>query len=168
MYLDDVIIFSRSFEEHVRHLEVVLSKLSDAGATLKFAKCHFFRRSVDYLGHKILPHKLQVLQKNVDAIAKAEAPTSKTEVRSFLGMCGVYRRFVPNYAIIAKPLTALTKKGANDFFTLDDDGLEAFETLKKCLLNPPTLALPREGRPYAIETDASYFQRGGIFFCSHS
>ena len=75
VYLDDVIVFSRSFEEHVRHLEVVLSKLSDAGATLEFAKCHFFRRSVDYLGHKILPHKLQVLQKNVDAIAKAEAPT---------------------------------------------------------------------------------------------
>ena len=57
VYLDDVIIFSRTFEDHVKHLEVVLNKLHEAGATLKFSKCHFFRRSVDYLGHKVLPHK---------------------------------------------------------------------------------------------------------------
>jgi hypothetical protein len=100
VYVDDVITFNRTFEEHLRHSEVVLSKLIEAGATLKFSKCHFFRSSVDYLGHRIIPQNLQVLQKNVDAIAKAEAPTSKTQVRSILGMCRVYRRFVLNYAKI--------------------------------------------------------------------
>ena len=69
VYLDDVIIFSRSFEEHVKHLDLVLQKLSEAGATLKFSKCKFFRQAVDYLGHRLLPHKLQVLKKNVDAIS---------------------------------------------------------------------------------------------------
>ena len=110
VYLDDIIIFSRSFDEHVSHLRVVLAKLVESGATLKFGKCKFFRKAVDYLGHHLLPHKLQVLKKNVEAIEQSEAPKTKTQVRSFLGLCGVYRRFVPSYALIAKPLTALTKK----------------------------------------------------------
>ena len=162
VYLDDVIVFSRTFEEHLKHLGVVLGKLSEAGATLKFSKCHFFRRSVDYLGHRLLPHKLQVLEKNVEAIRKASAPTSKTQVRSFLGLCGVYRRFVPNYATIAKPLTALTKKGSAETFSLTPDQYDAFEALKSSLTSPPTLSLPREGRPYAIETDASDSQIGCV------
>ena len=162
VYLDDVIIFSRTFEDHVKHLEVVLNKLHEAGATLKFSKCHFFRRSVDYLGHKVLPHKLQVLEKNLQSIAKAETPSSKREVRSFLGLCGVYRRFVPNYATISKPLTSLTKKGAPESFELDAEQTGAFEDLKRNLMNPPTLSLPREGRPYAIETDASDRQIGCV------
>ena len=162
VYLDDIIIFSRTFEEHIRHLGIVLSKLSAAGATLKFSKCHFFRQTVDYLGHRILPHKLQVLAKNVDSLAKAEPPTSKTQIRSFLGLCGVYRRFVPNYASIARPLTALTKKGAPETFVLSEEELRAFEKLKISLLSPPTLSLPRAGRPYAIETDASEAQIGCV------
>jgi Reverse transcriptase (RNA-dependent DNA polymerase)/RNase H-like domain found in reverse transcriptase len=162
VYLDDVIIFSRNFEDHVRHLEVVLRKLGEAGATLKFSKCHFFRQSVDYLGHMNLPHKLQVQAKNVKSIAKAEPPSTKTQVRSFLGLCGVYRRFVPNYTAIANPLTALTRKGTAEQFELNSEELEAFEVLKKLLRKPPTLSLPREVRLYAIETDASYTQIGCV------
>jgi hypothetical protein len=146
VYLDDVIIFSRSFEEHVRHLTLVLQKLSEAGATLKFSKCQFFRRSVDYLGHRILPHKLQVLAKYVESIAKAVEPTKKTQVRSFLGLCGIYHRFVPNYAAIAKPLTNLTKKGAAENFVLTETEQKAFGTLKARLISAPTLSLPRECR----------------------
>jgi transposase InsO family protein len=162
VYLDDVIIFSRSFEEHVKHLGIVLQKMSEAGATLKFPKCKFFRQAVDYLGHRILPHKLQVLKRNVDAISRAEPPTTKTQVRSFLGLCGVYRRFVPNYASLAKPLTALTKKGAPESFELGPCERVSFETLRDRLISPPTLALPREGRPYVIETDASDGQIGCV------
>jgi hypothetical protein len=90
-----------------------------------------FRQSVDYLGPTILPHKLQVQSKNVEAIAKAEPPGTKTQVRSFLGLCGVYCRFVPNYAAISKPLTVLTKKGTAEKFELNSEQLEAFEVLKK-------------------------------------
>jgi Reverse transcriptase (RNA-dependent DNA polymerase) len=117
VYLDDIIIFSRTFEDHIRHLGIILNKLSAAAATLKFYKCHFFRNTVDYLGHRILTHKLQVLGKNVDSIEKAVHPSSKAQIRSFLGLCGVYRRFVPNYASIAKPLTALTKRGLQKKFS---------------------------------------------------
>jgi hypothetical protein len=89
---------------------------------------------VDYLGHRVLPHKLQVLEKNVEAIRKATAPTSKTQVRSFLGLCGVNRRFVPNYATIAKTLSYLTKKGSAETFSLRPEQLEAFEALKSSLI----------------------------------
>jgi transposase InsO family protein len=162
VYLDDIIIFSNSFEEHLKHIDLVLQKLSEAGATLKFPKCHFFRKAVDYLGHRLLPHKLQVLEKNVEAIAKAEPPTTKTQVRSFLGLCGVYRRFVPGYAALAKPLTMLTKKGWPELFKLSDEQRRAFDSLKHHLLTPPTLSLPRAGRPYAIDTDASDGQIGCV------
>ena len=162
VYLDDIIIFSKSFEEHVRHLRVVLQKLTDSGATLKFSKCKFFRQSVDYLGHHLLPHKLQVLKKNVEAIEKAEAPTTKTQVRSFLGLCGVYRRFVPGYATVAKPLTSLTKKGFPENFELSEDQQAAFENLRQALVSAPTLSLPRDGRQYVIDTDASDQQIGCV------
>jgi hypothetical protein len=84
-----------------------------------------------------LPQKLQVLRKNVEAIEKAEAPKTKIQVRSFLGLCGVYRRFVPEYATIAKPLTALTKKGAHERFDLTEDQQMAFEKLRKSLVSRP-------------------------------
>ena len=162
VYLDDIIIFSRSFDEHVSHLRVVLAKLVESGATLKFGKCKFFRKAVDYLGHHLLPHKLQVLKKNVEAIEQSEAPKTKTQVRSFLGLCGVYRRFVPSYALIAKPLTALTKKGTSESFVLTEEQRASFERLRKALVCAPTLSLPREGRQYVIDTDASDQQIGCV------
>jgi RNase H-like domain found in reverse transcriptase len=143
-------------------LRVVLQKLSDSGATLKFTKCKFFRQAVDYLGHHLLHHKLQVLKKNVDAIEKAMPPTTKTQVRSFLGLCGLYRRFVPGYAAVAKPLTALTKKGAPETFRLDVEQSIAYENLRGALISPPTLSLPREGQTYVIDTDASDQQIGCV------
>jgi RNase H-like domain found in reverse transcriptase/Reverse transcriptase (RNA-dependent DNA polymerase) len=162
VYLDDIIIFSKSFEEHMGHLRVVFQKLEISGATHKFSKCQFFRKSVDYLGHHLLPHKLQVLRRNVEAIERAMEPTTKTQVRSFLGLCGVYRRFVPGYAAVAKPLTALTKKGAPEKFELNNDQKVAFAKLRQALVSPPTLSLPRDGRQYVIDTDASDQQIGCV------
>jgi hypothetical protein len=162
VYLDEISIISNSFEEHVKHIFLVLQKLREAGAILKFAKCHFFRKSVEYLGHRLLPHKLQVLENNIEAIAKSEPPTTKTQVRSFLGLCGVYRRFVPGFAALEKPLTMLTKKGSPELFELSEEQMLAFECLKRHLLTPPTLVLPRAGRPYAIDTDSSDGQIGCV------
>jgi Reverse transcriptase (RNA-dependent DNA polymerase) len=104
VYLDDIIIYSESLEEHFEQLDSVLSILRKAGATLKLSKCHLFQPSVDYIGHVVYPGKLAVAQKNIDTLAQAHHRSTRTELRSFLGMCNVYRKFVSGFAKIAAPL----------------------------------------------------------------
>jgi Reverse transcriptase (RNA-dependent DNA polymerase) len=118
-YLDDIIVFSSSMESHVEDLDKVLSLLRDAGVSLRLDKCHFFRRRVNYLGHVIEPGKLSVQATKVDNILKAKLPRTKTELRAFLGICIVYRRFVPKFATIATPLTRHLRKCSPDSFDLD-------------------------------------------------
>jgi Reverse transcriptase (RNA-dependent DNA polymerase) len=110
-YVDDVIIFIPILEEHHGNVSKVLSLVMNAGVYLKFCKCHFFQPAVDYLGHVFHPGKLAVASKNIESIAQAEHPRTRTEFRSFLGMCNVYRKFVPNFAKAAAPPTNLLKKG---------------------------------------------------------
>jgi len=107
VYLDDVIVFSRSRKEHLQHLDEVLTRLGKKGVTLKAAKCQCFQEEVEYLGHFIRPGRVHVLEKNLRAL-RGLRPETQTQMKSFLGMCGVYRRFVADFARIAKPLTALT------------------------------------------------------------
>ena len=92
VYLDDVIGFSRSPEEHLQHLDEVLTRLGKAGVTLKAANCHFFQEEVEYLGHFIGPGRVHVLEKNLRALRGLRYPETQTQMKSFLGMCGVYRR----------------------------------------------------------------------------
>ena len=109
LYLDDVIFSSRSPEEHLEHLDEVLTRLRKAGVTFKAAKCHLFQEEVEYLGHVIRPGRVHVLEKNLRALRGLRYPETQTQMKSFLGMCGVYRRFVAVFAKIAKPLRALTR-----------------------------------------------------------
>ncbi len=95
VYLDDVIVFSNEVESHLRHLDKVLRLLGDAGISLKLKKCQFFKESVDYLGHVIRSGRLELAEKNTRALREAKHPSMQTELLSFLGMCNVYRRFVP-------------------------------------------------------------------------
>ena len=159
IYLDDVIIFSKDTNEHVAHVDEVLTLLRSAGVSLKLKKCEFFQPKVDYLGHVITPGELAVATENTKAFEYAAVPRNATQVRSFLGAANVYRRFVKNFSGIAKPLNEMLKKDANP--TWDDPkpaAVEAFETLKSMLISPPVLALPKRGRPYMIDTDASAYQ----------
>jgi hypothetical protein len=137
VYLDDVIIYPKSKEEHLRHLDEILSLLKGAGASLKLKKCHFFQPTVDYLGHVIHPGKLAVAEKNIDSIKKAIYPKTRTELRSFLGMCNVYRRFVDKFAKIASPLSDLLKKGQPEMLVLNKEQQDAFNKLKDALIKPP-------------------------------
>ena len=161
VYLDEIIIFSRDDDTHLRHLECVLKILQEAGATLRLSKCDLFKRQVKYLGHIIRPGKLAIYGRNLEAMTKALPPKNKTQVRSFLGMCNVYRRFVRGFTQIAHPLTQKTRKDQPESWgSLNEEDLRAFQELKRCLVTAPILALPRKGYPYTLDTDALENQLG--------
>jgi transposase InsO family protein len=165
VYLDDIIVFSPSYEEHIRDLDIVLGRLYGAGLSLKLKKCFFFKETVNYLGHVIQPGKLAVATKNTEALKHAKAPTTLTELRSFLGLCNVYRRFVPSFARIAAPLNALLRKGeSRSEFAFTELQHEAFDSLREKLLHPPILALPRAAGQFVLDTDASQEQIGCCLF----
>lgn len=167
VYLDDVIIFSKSVDDHIRHVDEILSTLADAGVTLKINKCHFFQRQVEYLGHMVKPGQLEIDRTNVELLHQAQPPTNKTQLRSFLGLCNVYRRFIDDFAKLAHPLNKLLKKGAPDSFQLDDTQREAFQALIAKVCSPPVLALPKAGLPYSLDCDASDYGIGCALFQTH-
>ena len=161
VYLDDIIVFSKTPAEHMAHLDAVLHRLYRAGLTLNLKKCHFFKNTVDYLGHVIRPGQLSVAEKNTAALKDMKHPTTQTELRSFLGLCNVYRRFVKGFAKIAAPLNVLLRKGETpQLDLLSPDQVIAFDTLRDALLNPPILALPRIEGAFTLDTDASDHQLG--------
>ena len=161
VYLDDIIVLSNTAEEHVDHVREVLTVLKEAGFSLKLKKCKFFAKSVEYLGHVIRSGRLEVATKNTEAVKCFKKPTTETELRSFLGLCNVYRRFVPNFARSAAPLYAFLRKGCTtELPPFNEEQSAAFELLKKALLSPPILRLPRAELPYSVDTDVCYHQVG--------
>jgi len=161
VYLDDVIVFSATPEDHLAALDEVLTRLGRAGVTLKAKKCRFFQASVVYLGHVISPGEMRVHNKNLEALAKATHPRTKTQLRSVLGMCNVYRRFMRGYSTVAAPLTKMTSND-HDYKLplLNEVQAAAFEQLRDALLRPLVLALPRRGAPFVIDVDACDTQLG--------
>ena len=158
IYLDDVIVFSRSTDEHLRHVEEIFTLLRRAGITLKLTKCSFLQPKVDYLGHMITPGKLSVATENTKSFAHAQFPRNTTQLRSFPGAANVYRRFVTGYSGITGPLNAMLREDAEpDWDSPTNDKLEAFETLKRKLVATPILGLPKANCPYMIDTDASAY-----------
>ena len=164
IYPDDVIVFSKDTNEHVAHVDEVVTLLRSAGVSLKLKKCEFFQPKVDYFGHVITLGKLAVATENTKAFEYAAFPRNATQVRSFVGAANGYRRFVKNFSGIAKPLNEMLKKDVNP--TWDDPKRAAVERLKRKLISPPVLALPKRGRPYMIDTDgiASAHQLGAVVF----
>jgi len=161
VYLEDVIVFSRTVSDHIRHLREVLLLLEKAGVSLKPSKCHLFQQEVEYLGHVFRPGQLLVNQKNSKSLAQALPPRNQTKLKSFRGMCNVYRSFIKDYAHIAKPLTKLTsKKLPHVLPPLDAAQLAAFEYLKERLTSNPILALPRREGLFILDTDACAVQVG--------
>ena len=162
VYLDDIVIYSDSVEQHFEHLTTVLSLLNKAGLTLRIEKCKFLHTTIDYLGHVIRPGKLHVASKNVEAVRNFAPPRTITELRSFLGLCNVYRRFVRDFAEKATPLNRKLRKGEPTSFELNDEEMKSFNTLRDALTTTPVLALPRANAPFLLETDASKVQVGCV------
>ena len=154
-YLDDILIFSPDNKTHLKHLEIVFQRLREADLKLKASKCNFFKRHIQYLGHLVSGEGIEPLPEKLEAVRKMPPPTTPKEVRQFLGLVGYYRKFVPKFADIARPLTNLTKQDVPYEWTTKCQ--EAFEFLKEILLKEPVLKYPDPGKPYTLFTDASKF-----------
>ncbi|CAD6236937.1 GSCOCG00012487001-RA-CDS [Cotesia congregata] len=152
VYMDDIVIYSETFEEHVTRVEKLFDRLRKAGLQLQPDKCHLFRKEIDYLGHIISADGVRPDPKKTDAVKKFPVPNSFKKVREFLGLTGYYRRFIDNYAKISKPLTSLLQKDAT--FEWGEKQAEAFETLKNKLIQTPILQFPDFSREFIITTDA--------------
>ena len=150
-FLDDILIYSKTLDDHVTHLRAVLEKLQSPRFYLKRSKCSFAQSHIDYLGHIISQHGVATNPSKTQAMQAWPIPTKVTELRGFLGLTGYYRRFVRNYGIIVKPLTQLLRKKQ---FTWTIEATPAFNALKQAMAQTPVLQLPDFTQPFVVETDA--------------
>ena len=153
VYLDDVIILGRSFVEHLHNLQAVFKRLREAGLKLKPSKCSLLQQEVQYLGHVVTQEGVLVDPSKVEKVQTWPVPQSVQEVRQFLGFCSYYRRFIQNFAQIAKPLHRLTEKNAKFNWTAEAE--KAFEHLRKQLSTTPVLVYPDFEKEFILDTDAS-------------
>ena len=160
VYVDDVIVMSPTFEQHVERLKTVFQRLETAGLKLRPDKCHLFQRRVSFLGHVVSENGLEPDPEKVSAIVNWPVPTQLSDLRSWLGMASYYRSFIKDLSVIAAPLFALTKKGAR--FVWTELCQSAFESIKNRLTSAPVLASPRDGGGYVIDCDASDHGLGAV------
>ncbi|GJR49707.1 putative nucleotidyltransferase, ribonuclease H [Tanacetum coccineum] len=153
VFIDDILIYSKTKEEHEDHLRLVLKLLRGEKLFAKFSKCEFWLQEVHFLGHVINQEGIHVDPRKVEAVKNWKAPTSPTEVRSFLGLAGYYRRFIADFSSIAKPLTLLTQK--NKKYEWGAEQEEAFQLLKSKLCDAPILSLPDGVEDFIVYCDAS-------------
>lgn len=161
-YLDDILVHTKSWEEHVRVLEELLNRLREAGLTVRPSKCELGARVIDFLGHRVGSGRVELLSDNARKIANAARPQTKKEVRSFIGLCNFYRDFIPQYATIAAPLTDLTKNGRPNRVKWEGRHEAAYRTLKAALSSQPILRLAEPSRKFVLRTDASDVGLGAV------
>jgi len=153
VYLDDLVIFAKTFEEHHARLAAVLGRLRAANLKLKPSKCHFFQKKIQFLGYIVSEKGLETDPDKIRVIKEWPALQNVAETRSFIGLCSYYRKFVPGFADLAAPLHDLTKKGVR--FQWTEKHQAAFDELKHRLTSTPILSLPRDEGQFLLDTDAS-------------
>ncbi|KAI5335475.1 hypothetical protein L3X38_025608 [Prunus dulcis] len=153
VFIDDILVYSKSQKAHMKHLELVLKTLRRKKLFAKFSKCQFWLDKVNFLGHVISAEGVYVDPQKIEAVVNWPQPTSVTEVRSFLGLAGYYRRFVEGFSTIAAPLTRLTRKGVK--FEWSEECEKSFNELKIRLTTAPVLTLPDDSGNFVIYSDAS-------------
>jgi hypothetical protein len=153
VFIDDILVYSRSAEEHEQHLRVVLGKLRSHQLYAKFSKCEFWLQKVSFLGHVLTAEGVAVDPEKVTAVSEWKQPTSVLEIRSFLGLAGYYRRFIEGFSRIARPMTELLKKDKK--FVWTEACERSFHELKERLTTAPVLVLPDIRKDFVIFCDAS-------------
>ena len=165
-YLDDIIIFSQNELQHLEHLEIVFSRLWEAGLKMKRSKCDFFKSEIHYLGHLISPEGISPLPNKLDSIKHMPVLNSVKEIKQILGLTGYYRKFVPRFANISRPLTTLMKKDTK--FEWTPACQKSFERLKETLCGEPVLKYADTSKPYTLYIDASKFSWAGVLTQPHT
>ncbi|GKC15537.1 putative reverse transcriptase domain-containing protein [Tanacetum coccineum] len=153
VFIDDILVYSKSKDEHEVHLRLVLELLKKEELYAKFSKCEFWLQEVQFLGHVVNQNGIHVDPSKIEAVKNWKAPTTPSEIRSFLGLAGYYRRFIANFSKIAKPLTSLTQKNKKYEWGVEQE--EAFQTLKDNLCNALILSLSDGVEDFVVYCDAS-------------
>ncbi|KAL0159612.1 hypothetical protein M9458_043337, partial [Cirrhinus mrigala] len=161
-YIDDVVVHSEAWDEHLDRLRRVLSELRRAGLTANPRKCHLALSEAKYLGFQVGRGLIRPQEKKVEAIHSAPRPATKTQVRAFLGLAGYYRCFIPNFSSLAAPLTDLTRKGQPEKVCWTPSTEEAFAQIKTALTSSPVLRAPDFSCPFLLQTDASDTGLGAV------
>lgn len=161
-YLDDVAVFSSSWPEHLAHLRAVLTRLREAGLTVKAPKCQLAQAEVLYLGHVIGRGHRRPSEMKVAAIRDFPQPRTKTDIRAFLGIAGYYRKYIPRYSDIASTLTDALRKTEPQMVDWDEEKEKAFRVLKAALSSQPLLSSPDYSRPFIVQCDASDRGMGAV------
>ena len=164
VFIDDILIYSKDQEEHKEHLRITLQTLQEHQLYAKFSKCEFWLDSVQFLGHVISKDGITVDPAKIEAVSKWPVPTTVTDIRSFLGLAGYYRRFVEGFSSLAAPLTALTRKDKK--FEWTEKCEQNFRELKRRLTSAPILVIPSGEKEFTIYCDASKLGLGAVLMQS--
>ncbi|XP_026399067.1 uncharacterized protein LOC113294908 [Papaver somniferum] len=144
VFIDDILVYSKTREEREEHLSLVLQTLREHKLFAKFSKCEFWQQSVKFLGHVISESGVSVDPSKIEAVLSWKPPATVSEIRSFLGLAGYYRRFIKDFSRITGPLTKLTRKGVQ--FVWDSKCEDVFRELKTKLTSTPIFTLPEKGK----------------------
>lgn len=159
-YLDDLVVYTNTWEEHISVLRLVFDRLAAASLTVNLAKCEFGKATVTYLGKQVGQGTVRALEDKVRAIVNFPVPTTKRELRRFIGMAGYYRSFCRNFSSVIAPLTSLLSSARQ--FHWSTECQHAFESAKALLCNAPVLAAPDFSLPFKLEVDASALGAGAV------
>jgi hypothetical protein len=160
VFLNNILVYSKSKEEHEKHLRMVLQVLREHQLYAKLRKCSFYQEQIHYLGHIISEEGITVDPEKIDAIREWSAPKNVTEVRSFMGLAGYYRRFIARFSRIAHPITSLQRKEKK--FQWTDDCEKNFQQLKQLLTSAPILRIADPNKDSVVCTDACKEGLGGV------
>nr|CAE04776.3 OSJNBb0115I21.3 [Oryza sativa Japonica Group] len=160
VFIDDILIYSRTKEEHEEHLRLALEKLREHQLYAKFSKCEFWLSEVKFLGHVISAGGVAVDPSNVESVTNWKQPKTVSEIRSFLGLAGYYRRFIENFSKIAKPMTRLLQKDVK--YKWSEECEQSFQELKSRLISAPILILPDPKKGFQVYCDASKLGLGCV------
>ena len=152
-YLDDIIVFSKTEEEHLHHLEEIFKRMKHFDLKMKREKSSFFKKHIQYLGHLVSEKGFEPLPEKLEAIRKMPHPKSAKEVKQFLGLIGYYRKFIPQFSDLSRPLTRLTRHDCK--FDWTPQCQKSFDHLRELLMEYPILRYPDPMKGYTVFTDAS-------------